>query len=73
METTVFNSTQMHLLNMFSHIHSDQGLNRLKSQLEKFYAQMIDDEMDRLWESGEWDDQKLKDLRDCHFRTPYDR
>jgi hypothetical protein len=73
MERTVFNPAQLHLLNMLSHIHTEKGLDRLKNQLEEFYAKQIDDEMDKLWETGEWNEQTLKDLKNCHFRTSYDR
>jgi hypothetical protein len=73
MERTVFNPAQLHLLNMLSHIHTDQGLDRLKNQLEAFYAKQIDTEMDKLWENGEWNEQTLQDLKGSHFRTPHDR
>jgi len=43
----------------------------LRKQLSAFYAKEIDDEMDRLWESGAWNESKLQELRGSHFRTPY--
>jgi hypothetical protein len=49
------------------------GLQRLQEQLAAFYAQQVDDEMDELWESGQWNEQKLQDLRGSHFRTPYNK
>ena len=36
-----------------------------------FYAKLIDEEMDELWASGQWNEQKLADLRGAHHRTPY--
>ena len=33
----------------------------------KYYAQKIDEEMDRLWDEGLWDNEKK------HLRTPYKR
>jgi hypothetical protein len=47
------------------------GLEKLRQQLSAFYAQQIDEEMDALWESGEYDEKRLKQLRGSHFRTPY--
>ena len=59
------------MFNMVSHIKSAVGLEQLREQLAAFYAQKVDDEMDQLWESGEWNEEKLQSLRGSHFRTPY--
>jgi len=56
---------------MASHIKTEESLELLKQQLAAFYAKQIDVKMDELWESGQWNDQKLEDLRGTHFRTPY--
>ena len=33
------------------------GLNNLREQLAEFYAKQVDNEMDALWESGQWDEK----------------
>ena len=71
MQTVTFNPAQMHVLNMASHIKTEESLQQLKQQLAEFYAKMIDEQMDELWESGKWNEQKLADLRKAHLRTPY--
>ena len=71
MQAVRFNETQFHVLNMASHIKTEESLELLKQQLAAFYAKQIDDQMDALWESGQWNEQKLADLRGVHFRTPY--
>lgn len=73
MEAITFSPAQVHVFNLVSHIKSAMGLELLREQLTKFYAKQVDDEMDSLWESGEWDEKKLNELRGSHFRTPYDR
>jgi hypothetical protein len=73
MEAITFSPAQVHVFNLVSHIKSAMGLELLREQLTKFYAKQLDDEMDSLWESGEWDEKKLNELRGSHFRTPYDR
>ncbi len=73
METITFSPAQIHVFNMMSHIKSAMGLEQLKKQLAAFYAKQIDDEMDDLWKSGEWDEKHMQDLRGSHFRTPYNR
>lgn len=71
MQAVQFNQAQLHILNMASHIKTEKSLDLLKQQLAAFYAKLIDEQMDELWDSGEWNEQKLEDLRDAHFRTPY--
>lgn len=71
MKAVTFSPAQMHLITLMSHIKSSSALDQLKDQLANFYAQQIDQDMDQLWESGEWNEEKLESLRDAHFRTPY--
>ena len=66
-----FSPAQVHVFNLVSHIKTSMGLDRLREQLAAFYAKQVDDEMESLWESGQWNEEKLKELRDSHFRTPY--
>ena len=70
-ERTIFNPAQLHVLNMMARVKTQEGMERLKEQLAAFYAQMIDDEMDALWESGRWNETKLTELKSAHLRTPY--
>lgn len=71
MEAITFSPAQVHVFNLVSHIKTDTGLEKLRKQLAAFYAKQIDDEMDQLWESGQWNEEKLQALRASHFRTPY--
>ena len=71
METITFSPAQVHVFNLVSHIKTALGLERLREQLTAFYARQVDDELDALWESGQFDDKRLQELRGSHFRTPY--
>ena len=73
MEAITFSPAQVHVLNLVSHIKTAMGLEQLRKQLATFYAKQVDEEMDRLWESGQWDEKKLQELRGSHFRTPYNK
>ena len=73
MEAVTFSPAQVHVLNLVSHIKTAMGLEQLRKQLAAFYAKQVDEEMDRLWESGQWDEKKLQELRGSHFRTPYNK
>ena len=71
MHNVTFNPAQIHILNMASRIKTEAGLQRFKEQMATFYAKLIDEELDELWASGQWNEQKLADLRGAHHRTPY--
>lgn len=71
MEAITFSPAQVHVFNLVSHIKSAIGLEQLRQQLAAFYAEKVDSEMDKLWESGRFNEQKLQELRGSHFRTPY--
>jgi len=71
MEAVTFSPAQLHLVTMMSHIKSASALDQLKDQLADFYARQIDMEMEQLWLSGEWNEEKLQSLQNAHFRTPY--
>lgn len=71
MEAITFSPAQMHLVTLMSHIKTSIALEQLKDQLADFYAHQVDEEMEHLWESGEWNENKLQSLRNVHFRTPY--
>ena len=71
MEAVTFSPAQMHLVTLMSHIKPTLALDQLKDQLADFYARQIDIEMEQLWQSGEWNEQKLQSLQNAHFRTPY--
>ena len=73
MEAITFSPAQIHVFNLVSHIKSAVGLEQLRKQLAAFYAKQIDEEMDVLWESGQFDEKKLQELRGSHFRTPYNK
>ena len=71
MEAITFTPAQVQVLNLVSRIRTTVGLEKLRKQLAAFYAQQIDEEMDALWESGQFDEKRLHELRGSHFRTTY--
>jgi hypothetical protein len=73
MKAITFSPAQVHVFNLVSHITSELGLEQLRLQLAAFYAKQVDEEMDKLWESGQFDEKRLQELRGSHFRTPYNK
>ena len=73
MEAITFTPAQMQVFKLVSHIKTAVGLEKLRKQLAAFYAKQIDEEMDQLWESGQFDEKRMQELRGSHFRTPYNK
>ena len=42
-----------------------------RDSIVKLQARLIDEEMEQLWNTGEWNQQKLDALKTAHFRTAY--
>lgn len=73
MEAITFTPAQMQVFKLVSHIKTSVGLEKLRKQLAAFYAKQIDEEMDQLWENGQFDEKRMQELRGSHFRTPYNK
>jgi predicted 3-demethylubiquinone-9 3-methyltransferase (glyoxalase superfamily) len=71
MKTTVFNPAQMQLLEMMSFVKSDKALNGLKQAISDYFAAQAQEEIDRLWEKGDLNEDKVEGFRNLHERTPY--
>ena len=71
MEATVFNDAQLELLNMMATVKSPDTLSELKQAISNFFAQKVEDEVNRLWQTGELNDAKVESFKHLHERTPY--
>ena len=71
MESTVFNPAQLQLLEMLSFIKSNESLAELKQAISNHFADLAQREIDRLWETGELNENKVEGFRNLHERTPY--
>jgi hypothetical protein len=69
MEATVFNPVQQHLLKMFAFDGNVERLNEIKELLTKYFAERLDQRMNKLWDEGVLDQKKLDELRGKHLRT----
>lgn len=59
------------LLRVVEQFHSVAEIQTIRQIITDYYAQKVDDEMERLWQSGAWNEQTIKDLEFAHLRTPY--
>ena len=48
-----------------------EEVKELRQVICDYYARRVDEEMTRLWESGQWDNEKNEAVLNEHLRTPY--
>ena len=61
----------MLILKSCASVSSEEELSALMKTLKKFYAQRLENELDRLWTDGSLDQKRLDELQTEHLRTPY--
>ena len=61
-QTTVFTPTQIHLLQMFQYLKSEEELIELKNLLFHYYSQKMDQRLNELWDSGVLDQKRLDEI-----------
>ena len=71
MEATVLNEAQMSILRLLGSMKTVEEVNELRQVICDYYARRVDEEVDKLWESGQWNDEKNEAVLNEHLRTPY--
>ena len=69
--TTALNEAQMSILRLLGSMKTVEEVDELRRVICEYYARRVDEEVDKLWESGEWDDEKNEAVLQEHLRTPY--
>lgn len=70
-QTSHFSPAQQAVLNVISCLQTDEDLADLKRLLVKFVNERLQVEMDKLWDSESWSEEKLHDIASEHLRTTY--
>ncbi len=71
MEATVLNEAQLSVLRLLGSMKTVEEVNELRQVICDYYARKVDSEVDKLWESGEWNEEKNEAILNEHLRTPY--
>ena len=69
MKTIQLSPAQLTLLESFANIESQAEADELSRVIRDYYARKLDEELDKLWDDGTLDQQKLDELREQHLRT----
>lgn len=70
-QQTILNDAQLGILRLLSRMDSVEQVNELRQVISEYYARKATEEMDKLWNTGEWDEEKNNAVLTEHLRTPY--
>lgn len=65
------NAAQMDFLQLLAHIKTTEELEELSQVVSDYYARKAEEEMNHLWETGQWSKEKDEEVMRTHLRTPY--
>jgi predicted 3-demethylubiquinone-9 3-methyltransferase (glyoxalase superfamily) len=71
MATTVLNDAQLELLKMMSVFNTPEAVSDLKQAISDYFACKAEDEINKMWEEGTLNKEKIEQFRTLHERTPY--
>lgn len=67
-----FNQAQRDVLNVVSLLKSDEDVKALRKVLIDFVNNRLQQELDKLWDSDEWSEEKLQQMSKGNLRTHYE-
>lgn len=70
-QRTLLNEAQLSILRLLGRLKTIEQVNELRQIISNYYAKKATEEMDKLWDSGEWDNEKNETVLKEHLRTPY--
>lgn len=62
---------QMQILEMTSHVKSEQEMRDIRLMLAQYFAKRAEDEIDKLWDDGILNVGVMESWKKEHMRTPY--
>lgn len=71
MAATVLTPAQLEMLKMMSNVTDPKVLDELKEVVSNFFARKANEEINRMWESGELTKEKVNSFKKLHERTHY--
>jgi len=66
-----FNKAQLLLPEAFAQVKGEESFKELRSVLLNFYQKQLDKELDKWWEENNMTNEKLEEILNTHYRTPY--
>ena len=72
-QIATMNQAQLQILDMLSFIKTPEALRDLNKVISDYFAQMADAELDRMWNEGTLNEERIENFRHLHERTPCKR
>lgn len=63
---------QLELLKLFKYELPDNQIQEIRTLLAKYFADKATNEMDKLWEGNNWNDDTISKWKEEHLRTKYE-
>lgn len=70
--TKKLSNLQLELLRVFSFDLSEKQLLEIRGLLANYFANKVSEEMDSLFDSNQWGEEKIEEWSKEHMRTNYD-
>jgi len=67
-EKTTLNQAQIHILEMLNYC-PEESVSELKEALSDYYAQRVQTEADKMWESGELNNEAIDRILNEHWTS----
>ena len=67
------NQAQLQILDMLSFIKTLEALRDLNKVISDYFVQMADAELDKMWNEGILNEERIESFRHLHERTPYNK
>lgn len=68
-EKTTLNQAQIHILEMLNYCQTEESVSELKEALSDYYAQRVQTEADKMWESGELNNKAIDRILNEHWTS----
>ena len=62
---------QVNILDIMSFVKTPKAIDELRDALAEYFAKRVDEEVEKLWNSGVLTEEKVEDLHQLHERTTY--
>jgi hypothetical protein len=72
-QATKLNEMQQFMIRQFDRPLSPGQQVEVKQLLSDYFAKLIDDQIDQIWDERGITQQNLNDALETHYRTPYQR
>ena len=72
-QVATMNQAQLQILDMLSFIKTLEALRDLNKVISDYFVQMADAELDKMWNEGILNEERIESFRHLHERTPYNK